>query len=41
MAAELEHWYRRYRLLWYTVSRESELYRIGEVIGWYGDYLRS
>ncbi len=41
LASSLEHWYRRYRLLWYTVSRESELYRIGEVISWYGDYLRS
>ncbi|NLL76228.1 MAG: family 20 glycosylhydrolase [Clostridiales bacterium] len=39
-AEELEKWYYQYRLLWYTVSRESELYRIGEVIFWYSDYLR-
>lgn len=39
-AGELEKWYYQYKLLWYTVSRESELYRIGEVIFWYADYLR-
>ena len=41
LASKLEHWYRRYRMLWHTISREAELYRIGEVINWYGDYLRS
>ena len=40
LAEELEHWYQRYKELWRTVSRESELYRISEVIAWYGDYLR-
>ena len=40
LAAALENWYYQYRLLWHTVSRESELYRIGEVIYWYADYLR-
>lgn len=40
LAADLEHWYRRFRMLWHTVSREAELYRVGQVIGWYGDYLR-
>lgn len=39
-AEELEKWYYKYKLLWHTVSRESELYRIGEVIFWYADYLR-
>lgn len=41
IAVELEEWYYRYRLLWYTVSKESELYRISEVIFWYADYLRN
>lgn len=40
LAADLEKWYLRYRSLWRTVSREAELYRIGEVINWYADYLR-
>jgi len=40
LAADLEHWYRRFRMLWHAVSREAELYRVGQVIGWYGDYLR-
>lgn len=40
LAEELECWYRRYRQLWHTVSRESELYRIREVVEWYGDFLR-
>lgn len=40
VAEALEAWYYRYRLLWSKVSRESELYRIGEVIFWYADYLR-
>lgn len=39
-AAELEEWYYHYRILWGSVSRESELYRIGEVIFWYADMLR-
>lgn len=40
LAEALEKWYYQYRILWHTVSRESELYRIGEVIFWYADYLR-
>lgn len=40
LAAELEIWYYEYRKLWHSVSRESELYRIGEVINWTADYLR-
>ena len=40
LAEKLENWYYHYRQLWDTVSRESELYRIGEIISWYGDYLR-
>ncbi len=40
LASELETWYASYRALWHTSSRESELYRIGEVIFWAADYLR-
>lgn len=39
-AEELETWYYHYRRLWRTTSRESELYRVGEVINWYADCLR-
>lgn len=39
-ARKLEEWYYRYKMLWRTVSKESELYRIGEVIFWCADYLR-
>lgn len=41
LAETLEHWYHRYQELWRTVSRESELYRISQVVHWYGDYLRT
>ena len=40
LASDLEIWYYHYRTLWRKVSRESELYRIGEVIFWVADYLR-
>jgi len=40
LAVRLEYWYRDYQKLWRAVSRESELYRIGEVVFWYCDYLR-
>lgn len=40
LAAELETWYQSYKALWYRTSRESELYRIGEVIFWMADYIR-
>lgn len=40
LASELETWYQEYKALWYRTSRESELYRIGEVIFWMADYLR-
>ncbi len=40
LAASLEYWYHEYKKLWRSVSRESELYRIGEVVFWYADYLR-
>ncbi len=40
LAAELECWYQAYKALWHRTSRESELYRIGEVVFWMADYCR-
>lgn len=40
LAADFEVWYLEYKKLWRSVSRESELYRIGEVVFWTADYLR-
>lgn len=40
LAVELEEWLYEYKEEWRRVSRESELYRIGDVIFWYADYLR-
>lgn len=40
LAEELEKWFYHYKRIWRTVSRESELYRIEEVIFWYADRLR-
>lgn len=40
LASEMECWYHEYKKLWRRTSRESELYRIGEVIFWMADSLR-
>lgn len=40
LAKELETWFYRYKEIWRSVSRESELYRIQEIIFWYSDFLR-
>lgn len=40
LADDLELWYQDYKNLWRETSRESELYRIGEVIFWMADTLR-
>ncbi|MDF2538967.1 MAG: hypothetical protein K0S76_1988 [Herbinix sp.] len=40
LAVRLEYWYREYQKLWLSVSKESELYRIGELVFWYCDNLR-
>ncbi len=40
LAVSLEYWYHEYKKVWRSVSRESELYRIGEVVFWYADYFR-
>ena len=41
LAGELEGWYQEYKTRWRETSRESELYRIGEVVFWLADRLRS
>lgn len=41
LAIALEYWFYDYKEVWRTVSRESELYRLQEVIIWYGDLLRN
>ena len=40
LAAQLEEWMYIYKKEWRKVSRESELYRIQNVVFWYADYLR-
>jgi len=40
LAVRLEYWYRDYKEMWRSVSKESELYRIGELVFWYCDFLR-
>lgn len=41
LAKQLETWLYHYKKIYRSVSRESELYRIQELVCWYGDYLRS
>lgn len=40
LAEDLESWFQVYKHLWKKTSRESELYRLGEVIFWMADTLR-
>lgn len=40
LAEDLESWFLEYKKLWHKTSRESELYRLGEVIFWMADTLR-
>lgn len=40
LAVELEEWIHEYKEEWRRTSRESELFRIGNVVCWYADYLR-
>jgi len=40
LAGELESWFMNFKEIWRTCSKESELYRLQEVINWYGDFLR-
>ena len=41
LAEDFECWFREYKNLWHKTSRESELYRLGEVIFWVADTLRN
>jgi hypothetical protein len=41
LASRLEQWFYQYKTVWRSVSKESELYRLQEVIVWYADELRS
>ncbi len=41
LAGCLEQWFYQYKAVWRTISKESELYRLQEVILWYADELRS
>jgi hypothetical protein len=41
LAVRLEYWFYHYKELWRTVSKESELYRLQNLIIWYADYLRN
>lgn len=40
LAAAVEDWFRLYAKLWRSVSRQSELARIGDMVNWYADLLR-
>ena len=40
LAKELEEWLLDYKKLWRSVSKESELHRLVDVVCWYADYLR-
>lgn len=40
LAGRLEEWFMAYKNNWRVSSRESELYRVQEVIFWYADLLR-
>ncbi|HEX3075921.1 MAG TPA: glycoside hydrolase family 20 zincin-like fold domain-containing protein [Lachnospiraceae bacterium] len=40
LAVDLEYWFKDYKEIWREQYKESELYRIMEVIVWYADYLR-
>ena len=41
LAENLEKWFYYYKRVWRSVSKEGELSRLGQVIEWYGDYLRT
>ena len=41
LAESLENWFYYYKRIWRSVSKEGELWRLGQVVEWYGDYLRT
>ena len=40
LAEELERWFEVFSRLWRKVSKESELYRLRDIVNWYVDLLR-
>ena len=40
IAADLETWFMTYKDIWRRQGKEADLYRLQDVINWYGDYLR-
>jgi hypothetical protein len=40
LASRLEQWFYQYKTIWRSISKESELYRLQEVIVWYAEELR-
>lgn len=41
LASELEEWFYYYKKEWRTVSKESELHQVQDVVIWYADFLRN
>lgn len=41
LANKIELWFLSYKSLWNTTAKESELYRIANLLFWYTDYLRT
>lgn len=41
LASELEEWFYYYKKEWRTVSKESELHQVQDVVVWYADFLRN
>jgi hypothetical protein len=41
LAGRLENWFHQYKSIWRRVSKESELYRLQNLILWYADELRT
>lgn len=40
-AVRLETWFMSFKDIWRAQGKEADLYRLQEVINWYGDYLRA
>lgn len=40
LAVDLEYFLKDYHQIWLSLSRESEFYRVRDIIIWYADYLR-
>jgi hypothetical protein len=40
LAVDLEYWFYSYKDIWRQVSKESELFRLQNIVIWYADFLR-